>query len=41
MILPRLITAIIGIPVILLVIYTGGFPFFAFVLFIITMSLYE
>ncbi|MBP7796183.1 MAG: phosphatidate cytidylyltransferase [Elusimicrobiales bacterium] len=41
MILPRIITAIIGIPVILLVIYAGGFPFFAFITFVIIMSLYE
>lgn len=41
MILPRIITAIIGIPVVLFFIYCGGFPFYLFVSFIIVMCNYE
>ncbi|MEF3280143.1 MAG: phosphatidate cytidylyltransferase [Elusimicrobiota bacterium] len=41
MILPRIITAAVGIPVVLTVMYIGGVPFFIFSLFIIIMSLYE
>lgn len=41
MILPRLLTAIIGIPVILLAIYFGGVPFFILILIVVLFSLQE
>ena len=41
MILPRLLTAIIGIPVIMLAIYFGGIPFFILVIIIVLFSLQE
>jgi len=41
MILPRLLTAIIGIPVILLSIYFGNIPYFILVLLVVCFSLQE
>ncbi len=41
MLLPRVLTAIIGIPLILIVIYAGGFPFYLFVMFVIIVGLWE
>jgi len=41
MVLPRIITAVIGIPIVCVLIYAGGFPYFIFVTFIIEMCLYE
>jgi phosphatidate cytidylyltransferase len=41
MVLPRIITAVVGIPVVLGLIYIGGFPYFLFITFVIVMSLYE
>ncbi|MCX7905640.1 MAG: phosphatidate cytidylyltransferase [Elusimicrobiales bacterium] len=41
MILPRIITAILGIPIILTVIYFGSIPFFLFVVFVIVISNWE
>ncbi len=41
MILPRIITALIGIPLVVGVVYTGGIPFFIFITFIITASMWE
>ncbi|MCX7641493.1 MAG: phosphatidate cytidylyltransferase [Elusimicrobiales bacterium] len=41
MILPRVITAIFGIPIIIGVIYFGSIPFFLFVLFVIVASNWE
>lgn len=41
MILPRIITAVIGIPVVLFFIYFGGFPFYLFITFVIIICNYE
>lgn len=41
MILPRIITAVVGIPVMLIVIYFGSIPFLLFILFIVVASNYE
>lgn len=41
MLLPRIITAVVGIPLVFLVIYAGGISFYLFTTFIIIMSLYE
>jgi len=41
MVLPRIITAIVGIPIVLGFIYVGGFSYFLFITFIIGMCLYE
>ncbi|MBN1622642.1 MAG: phosphatidate cytidylyltransferase [Endomicrobiales bacterium] len=41
MLLPRLITAIIGIPLVILSIYWGGIPFFILILGVIFLSLKE
>jgi len=41
MLLPRVITAIIGLPVIISAIYFGGLPYFLFIFIIIMFSLYE
>lgn len=41
MILPRIITAVIGIPLVVFLIYFGGFPYFLFVEFVVFMSVYE
>jgi phosphatidate cytidylyltransferase len=41
MLLPRLITAIIGIPLILLSVYWGGIPFFFLILAVMLFSLWE
>ena len=41
MILPRLLTAIIGIPLVLLCIYFGGIPFFLLITVIVLFSLQE
>ncbi|MBU2573253.1 MAG: phosphatidate cytidylyltransferase [Elusimicrobia bacterium] len=41
MLLPRVLTAVIGIPAVALLVHIGGFPYAAFVFTIITLSLYE
>lgn len=41
MLLPRVLTAVIGIPVVLALIHIGSLPYAAFVLTIITLALYE
>lgn len=41
MLFPRILTAIIGIPIILFVIYLGGLPFFIVFLGVTTLALYE
>lgn len=41
MLLPRLITAVIGIPLILLTVYWGGIPFFVLMLGVVFLSLRE
>ena len=41
MLLPRFITAIIGIPLVILSIYFGGIPFFLLILIITVFSLNE
>ena len=41
MLLPRVLTALFGIPVVLFLIHTGGQAYAAFVLTIIALSLYE
>jgi len=41
MLLPRVLTAVIGIPVVALLIHLGGLPYAAFVFTIIALSLYE
>ncbi|MGC8728703.1 MAG: phosphatidate cytidylyltransferase [Elusimicrobiales bacterium] len=41
MLLPRVLTAIIGIPLVFVVIYAGGLPFYLFISFVIAMSLIE
>lgn len=41
MILPRVITALVGIPLILAVVYFGSVPFLLFILFVIIASNYE
>jgi phosphatidate cytidylyltransferase len=41
MLLPRVLTAIVGIPLILWLIHSGGLPFLVFVLIVTALSLYE
>lgn len=41
MLLPRLLTAVIGIPIVVYLIYSGGMAFAGFVFFIIAFSLHE
>ncbi|MBI4803592.1 MAG: phosphatidate cytidylyltransferase [Elusimicrobia bacterium] len=41
MLLPRVLTAVIGIPAVALLVHIGGFPYAAFIFTIITLSLYE
>ena len=41
MLLPRLLTAVIGIPLVLLLIHAGGLPYAGFVFTVILLSLYE
>ncbi|MGC9069915.1 MAG: phosphatidate cytidylyltransferase [Elusimicrobiales bacterium] len=41
MILPRVITAVFGIPIVLTVVYIGGIPFLLFVMFVIIASAWE
>ncbi len=41
MLLPRVLTAVIGIPIVILLIHIGGLPYAAFVFTIIALALYE
>ncbi|PIS46761.1 MAG: phosphatidate cytidylyltransferase [Elusimicrobia bacterium CG08_land_8_20_14_0_20_51_18] len=41
MLLPRIITAVLGIPVVVSFVYFGGLPYFFFVFLIVMLSLYE
>lgn len=41
MLLPRIMTAVLGIPVVVAFVYFGGLPYFFFIFLIIALSLYE
>ncbi len=41
MLLPRVITALVGIPITLILVHIGNLPFISFVFTIIILSLYE
>jgi phosphatidate cytidylyltransferase len=41
MLLPRVLTSIVGIPLVLIAVYAGGFPFYLFITFVIFICLIE